>query len=262
MKKTIKIVLLLALITLLFTGCSMKENVGITVSKDKKVSVKVISAMDDEMIDYSIGMQSEDSSEEKTYTDEERWAYIESNMSTDEAYQSYTKEKYDQDGYKGYVFTLELGDIDDLSTTDANAPAAFDALNKDSKLFIKDGNKYSLNLKGSSDEEIEQAKSYADYGATFDLKFFVTLPNKAISNNASTVSDDGLTYTWDLLNTNNFELEFNINKGPNMTMILCIVGAVVLVAVVIVVIVIVSKKGKKAPKTNTETSNEDSNKEE
>ena len=222
MKKTIKIVLLLAIIMLLFTGCSMKENVGITVSKDKKVSVKIISAMDDEMIDYSIGMSNGDSSEEKTYTDDERWAYIDESMKEEETYKDYSKERYNQDGFKGYVYTMELGSIDDLSTTDSSAQPAFDALSKDSKLFIKSGNKYSLNLSTGSSEEIEQAKNYSEYGAAFDLKFFVTLPSKAIKNNATTVSDDGLTYTWDLLQAQNFELEFSLSKS-NTALIICIV---------------------------------------
>ncbi len=64
MKKAIKTVLLLALLMLFVAGCSMKTNVGITVSKDKNVSVKVISAMDDEMIDAYIGMASEDEDSE------------------------------------------------------------------------------------------------------------------------------------------------------------------------------------------------------
>ena len=146
MKKTIKIALLLALIMLLFTGCSMRTNVGITVSKDKKVSVQMISAMDDEMIDYYIGMANGDSEEGQTYTDEERWAYIEESEQDDDSYKGYTKAKYDQDGYKGYVYTLELGKIDDLVTTDQNAQPSFDELNKESKLFVKNGNKYSLNM--------------------------------------------------------------------------------------------------------------------
>ena len=254
MKRTIKTIFLLVLILLFFTGCSMKTNVGITVSKDKNVSVKVISAMDDEMIDSYLSMSNEDDSEQKTFTDEERWDFVESSMDTNESYKSYNKEKYDKDGFKGYVYTLELGNIDNLCTTEASDSANFDELNKDSKLFLKTGNKYSLNLKSSSEseEEIEQAKSYEEYGAVFDVKFFVTLPNKAISNNATTVSDDGLTYTWDLLNTQDFQLEFSLNKS-NTTMILCIVCAVIVVGVVIAVFVI--KKGKNTPKSEDNNDN-------
>ena len=243
MKKTIKIVALLALIALFATGCSMKSNVGLTISKDKKVTVKMISAMDDEMIDYYLGMANGDSSEGKTYTDAERWEFLESGDSSIQSPgEGYTMEKYDQDGFKGYVFTLELGTLDDLCTTDKNATATFDELNKDSKIFVKNGDKYSLNINGSSDEDIEQAKSYEEYGAAFDLKFFVTLPNPAISNNATTVSDDKLTYTWDLLSAKDFQLEFKVNNSNNTALIICIIAAVVVICAIVAAVL--AKKGK------------------
>ena len=258
MKKTIKIVALLALIALFATGCSMKSNVGLTISKDKKVTVKMISAMDDEMIDYYLGMANGDSSEEKTYTDAERWEFLESGDSSIQSPgEGYTMEKYDQDGFKGYVFTLDLGTLDDLCTTDTNATTSFDELNKDSKIFIKNGDKYSLNLNGSSDEDIEQAKSYEEYGAAFDLKFFVTLPNPAISNNATTVSDDKLTYTWDLLSTQDFKLEFKVNNSNSTALIICIIAAVVVICAIVAVVLAKKGKGDKVESAPVEPENND-----
>ena len=253
MKKTIKIVAILALILFFVTGCSMKENISLEISKDKTVKAKVIAAMDDEMIDYYISMSNGDE-EEATYTDAERWEFVESSSEESEDYEGYSKEKYDQDGYKGYVYTLELGKIDDLLATDSDT-VGVDELTKGAKIFTKKGDTYSLNINKGSEDEIEQAKSYKEYGAAFDLKFSVTLPNKAISNNATTVSKDGKTYTWDLLEAQDIQLSFDLNGNGGsssnvLPIVLGIVAGVAIIAVVVVVVVKVSKKGKTENKEN------------
>ena len=63
----------------------------------------------------------------------------------------------------------------------------------------------------------------------FDATFYVTLPNKAKSHNATTVSNDGLTYTWDLLKTQEIELSFELTPKSNILPI--ILGSVAVVAV-------------------------------
>lgn len=246
MKKTIKLIAILAIIMLFVTGCGMRSNVGVEVAKNKTVTLKIISAMDNEMIDYYLGMQNGDS-EGTTYTDEQRWAYVESST-TDSNYEEFTKEKYDQDGYKGYVYSIELGKIDDLLAEDSEV-LNIDDISKDSKLFTKDGDTYVLNLDLKS-ADISEAQSYKDYGAEFDLSFYVTLPNKAIENNATTVSENGKTYSWDLLQAENANIKFKIDGGlfggsnNTLPIILGIVAAVIVIAVIIVVVVVTSKKNK------------------
>ena len=257
MKKTLKIIAILAIVMFFVTGCAMKSNVGLEVAKNKKVTVKVVEAMDDEMIDYYLSMANGDS-EGTTYTDEQRWEYIESSSSeeNDEEYAGYSKEKYSDDKYKGYVYSKELGDIDDLVAENSES-VSLDNLSSDSKIFTKDGDTYNLKLTFDP-SNTEEAQSYQDYGVEFDLTFFVTLPNKAIENNATSVSDDGKTYTWDLLKANDANLSFKLGGGlfgsssNVLPIVLGCVAGVVVVAVIVVVVIKVSKKGKKPEGGNTE----------
>lgn len=92
-------------------------------------------------------------------------------------------------------------------------------------------------LNDFSDEEISQLMSM------FDLKFSVTLPSEAISNNATEVSEDKKTLTWDLTETEDIEFSF---KATNSIMNYILIGGGIALAIIIIVIIIaVSKKNKK-----------------
>ena len=213
MKKIFKMLSICLIAVVFLSGCAMKSEYGIVVSKDKDVSVEILSAMDDELIDSMLGMGNSESDENKTYTDAERWEYINSNIDND-SYEEYTKEKYDKDGFKGYIYKTKLGKIDDLSTDDAEE-IDLGEFDKDSKIFLKKDGKYSLNVKLSEDDSNEMESYKENVG--FEVSLKVTLPNKAISNNATDVSDDGLTYTWDLLKTQDIELTFDLSGDNNTT---------------------------------------------
>lgn len=215
MKKFLKSFVFCFAFILFLSGCSMKAEYGINIDSKKNVSVEVISAMDDELIDSLLSSESVGESEEnKTYTDEDRWKYVDENISDDD-YEGYTKVKYDKNGYKGYSFKKDLGNIDDLSSDDPDDVELGD-INDDSKIFIKKDNVYTLKVKNDSENE-EQMEEYNE-SVGFDVKLVVTLPNEAISNNATEVSSDGLTYTWDLVKAKDIELSFSFdknNKGNN-----------------------------------------------
>ena len=259
MKKYLKFITLCLMAVLLLSGCTMKAEYGIVVEKNKNVKFEIISAQDDELLDSLMNMASSDESEsvesesesdesdssEKTYTDAERWAYLESQREEDDnkdKYKDYTVTKYEKDGYKGYVYTRTLGKIDDLVSEDG-AKVELDE-NNTSKFFKKDGNKYSLNIK-LSDEESEQMSQYSS-SVMFDIKLRVTLPKEAISNNATTV--EGTTYIWDLTKTQDINLTFDF--GPDLTFIAICAGAGLLVVVIILVLVITLSKKKNKTTTN------------
>lgn len=235
MKKLFKLATL-CLAVVLLTGCGMKAEYGIKISKDKDVTIEITSAQDDEMIDYSItnGQEGQD------VTDEQRWEYLEEQAKEDDSYKDYERVKYDKDGYKGYTYKLKAGKIEDL-VADGDA-VEFDKLGENNKLFTKKGNVYSMNVK-VSDEEANQIKQYAQY-VNFDLKLTVTLPNKAKSNNATTV--DGNTYTWDLtkLDDKGIELSFEFGGSNSNNIMLIAGGACAVIAIGICAFVLIKKKQK------------------
>ena len=110
----------------------------------------------------------------------------------------------------------------------------------DVKIFVKSGDVYSLRIP-VSDEDLGDADTYKEYGIDAEFKFYVKLPNPAISSNATTVSDDKLTYTWDLLQTKNIELDFTMEKSfPVVPVIIGVIACLVIVGL----IVCKAKKGK------------------
>ena len=234
-----------ALLVLLATGCGMKAEYNISISKNSDVNVEIISAMDNDMIDAMLNMGNSFGSEEsesKTYTDQERWEYVENSTEEQDSYKDFKKEKYDKDGYKGYTYTANLGKIDDL-VADNNEEVDFDQLSKDAKLFTKKGNVYTLMIK-QSDEDNQQMKQYAS-SVDFDLKLKVKLPSKAKSNNATEV--DGTTYIWDLTKAESINLSFTLDGKAENNTVLIIGGACACAAIVIcsVALVLNRKKNKK-----------------
>ncbi len=276
MKKYSRLFFVGFLVLVFSTGCSMKENYNIIISKDKEVKIEVLSAMDNEMIDGMLGMNSQDEpevnfdeedeffdyetnddetnddelsngeedfdfSKQKTYTDEERWKFVESNSEEDETLKDYKKEKYEQGEFKGYKYNTTLGKIDDL-TAENGETVNIDKISKDSKIFTKKGDVYTLNV-NLGEEDQSQINQYANM-IKFDLKLSVTLPYKAKSNNATSV--DGTTYTWDLTKAKSIELSFDFkgDNGLNLPLIIGIACGVLLV-VVVCVIILTKKKGNK-----------------
>ena len=80
--------------------------------------------------------------------------------------------------------------------------------------------------------------------STLDMKFNVSLPYKAISNNATSTENDGKTLVWNLLNTQE-DIKFTFELY-NMNNIYLTVGLAVILIILIIVIVI-SKRKPKAP---------------
>ena len=235
MKRFFKLATLCMVVALFVTGCGMKEEIGIKIGKDKKVSIEMIIAQDNEMIDAMLSM-GQDSEDGKTYTDKDRWEYLE-NSESDESYQDFKKVKYDKDGYKGYTYTLDLGDIENLVAE--GDKISIEDLGKDSKFFTKKGDVYTLNIELGSDQaqQKEQYKSSVD----LDITMKVTLPNKAKSNNATKV--DGNTYIWDLTKAKSIELSFDLTgKSSNNNSVLIAGAACAVVAIGIGVVVLTKKK--------------------
>ena len=285
MKEKFKKIIGLFMAIALLAGCTMKENIGLTIESNGDISISMIIAMDDEMIDGMLSMKDMDMSnpdasdtDTKTYTDAERWAYIEGD-DEDSAFSDlpddFKKTRYEKDGFKGVQANKELGKIDDVSASSASARVNILNSEEDSDftkstLFIKDGNKYKSNMTIDLGSEASDMSQYEAYGAAFDLKFTITLPEKPISNNATEVSADGKTLSWDLLKAKDIEVEFELDgsssgssskeeskdskkdkdedKDDSKSKILLYVGigAGVLVLLVIIIAVIASSKKKKA----------------
>ena len=76
------------------------------------------------------------------------------------------------------------------------------------------------------------------------MKFTLNLPVKAISSNATTVSNDGKTLEWDLLNlgeSGSIEATYSLISIP-LVIVLAVVAVLLIAAAVVVVILVIKKK--------------------
>jgi len=203
-----------------FTGC-VKFEENISISKDKSVEMEIIYALADEYVT------------EDSILDEDDIKEYEEN--------GYTIEDYKQDGMTGYVMTLKVDNIDDISSPDFEVyNVSSESDNEDFIMFkvVKGTSKNTYSAKfvfDSSDEEDSEEDGEYDtaqmmeyFGSSMDLSFNVTLPDKSLSNNATTVSEDGKELSWDIAldGTQSFEFEFELSNGVSTSYIVYIIGAV------------------------------------
>ncbi|MBP3799649.1 MAG: hypothetical protein ILA19_01570, partial [Bacilli bacterium] len=100
---------------------------------------------------------------------------------------------------------------------------------------------------------------YSKMMKNMDLSFTVTLPYKAISNNATTVKNDGKELVWNLASINNkksIEFEFELDRfqiAPIIIVIASILGGLFVIALIVTIIMAVQGgKKKNKPVTTTE----------
>lgn len=141
-------------------------------------------------------------------------------------------------------FVFDATDEDSLAgSSNSNDDEEEDSLFNEDGLDVDEDDDSDITLDGddtsmgSDSADLNQALS----GIKF--KFEVTLPNAAVSNNATKVSDDKKTLTWEVSYGSKANVEFSFKTSNNMITYIA-VGAVAVVVVAGVVILIVKKKGK------------------
>ena len=257
MKKLRNVVVLLV-VTLLLTGC-VKYNVNMEIRKDKSMNFEMIYAMNSSLLQ---GKDVFDEKELKEIKDK-----------------GFKVEKYDKDNMKGFTISREIKNIDYISSSDAKEYSLSAITEKgDQKVFkVKKGlfkNKYTANLKfDSSDSKMSNGNSnsqfredddnllidskdddldldtddydYSSMTSGMDMSINVKLPYKALSNNATEVTNDGKNLKWNLTTSGAQSIDFEFELYNMTTIYICIaLGVVLLVGVIVLVVVLVSK-GKK-----------------
>lgn len=172
-KKTV-FILLMAAILLSLSGC-VRMRATITVRKDGKFDLNMISAVSKSLSQMSDEIPDLGSLDLEEYEED-----------------GYVAVPYEEDDYVGYIITKE--DVDDLS----------DGVLGQACRYIKTGSKYKLEFDWDMDEagsgasSIASAKSFISMGNGF-TELIIRLPYKPLSHNATGVSEDGRTLTWNLL---------------------------------------------------------------
>lgn len=152
-------------------------------------------------------------------------------------------------GYTGYILTRKGVGLQSGKNKD-NETGIETILNGD--FFKIDRRHVIIDFAPMSNSEYKESGSYLsmlkNYGGY--LKFKLELPVKPTSHNATTVSEDGKTLTWDLtkLRANeSIHAEFDMPYSI-LTWLLPVIG-IILVFIVVAVVLIKKKKNNKIPET-------------
>ena len=263
MKKSFK-VLCLMLVAFMMSGC-MKLNVSMSINEDKSMDFTFTEAINSSLLEQS----------NQTAVDEETLQKYRDN--------GFTVENYSDNSWTGYTMTKHFSNIDDISSDESVSGSLEDivsGLEEDATLFtVKKGffkNTYTASIEFNTDETLDDATKYLDdttgdttdtyddtysddvYGdsadysmimSTMDLKFMINLPYEALNSNATSLTNDGKTLTWDLVNfkENNFEFAFELY---NMTNIYLTVGIAALIVIIIIVLIVKHHKKTKSNKAS------------
>lgn len=153
--------------------------------------------------------------------------------------EGWTVSEYNRDGYMGVSASLEGIPLDKL--TNKVDGGSFGDMN-----ITKKGSRYTIDWALLDDDDRASMKGYESYITSSGgyMTFELTLPKEAIASNATSVSSDGKTLTWDLLNMteNKIHVEFSLF---NPLILIGVIGVVCVILVIVVVIVVVAHKKKK-----------------
>ena len=234
--KRLKYFVIICTLSFLLSGC-VKLNMQMDIKKDKSMTLSIIYALDSSLI-----------GNEKIISDQEK-----SNMEQN----GFTFKDYNKDNMKGYVISKKIKNIDKVSSENETVFDILDIFSKNSnenyifnvkKGLIKDTYyatlKFSNNNLESFNENMTSTESDININnlpSNVDLNFSVKIPYKAISNNATKVSNNDRDLTWKITSngaepiTFAFEL-YNIK-------FICFVGGLALI--LLIVIFTASSKRKK-----------------
>ena len=201
LRKRLCLPLMLLALMFALTSC-IRINMDITIKKDGKADVSLLFAVQD-----SLGSMA--GNEEGLGLSEE-----EANKYRADGWEV---KDYAADGYTGYTLSKENVD---LSQTDL-MEGAEGSIRKEGSLYIVD-----IDLFSDSDQKefTESAAMLKSMGGSFTIH--LTLPEKPVKHNATSVSADGKTLEWDVFSMNVAEpihVEF---KMVNYALIAAVVAAI------------------------------------
>lgn len=220
MKKMAALIVLIMTV-LCFSGC-IRYRTDMTVKKNGKADIELIYAV------YADSDSDKDDELEESIDDLEDLGW--------------EVDKYSKDKYKGLKLTMtdvKLTDLEEILTDKDMKEFGFEDFS-----LKKEGSKYILDWDTNAGKDLKEegvdSKSLKEYGGY--MEFNLELPKKPIDDNATDVSKDGLTLTWDLLEEDSVYCEFKVSNPIGIIIGICIAFLVAIAAAVVVVLTVLKKK--------------------
>ncbi|SDB45284.1 hypothetical protein SAMN02910298_02268 [Pseudobutyrivibrio sp. YE44] len=230
--KRLNVALIMLVVMSMLSGC-VRMNADMKVDSKGNADISLVYAT--QTSGGSDSDSDEDSDEDSSDSKSEDMKQLED--------KGWAVEKYSEDNYKGYSATLTGVSLDEIEKNIDGTPMG-------DITVTKKGNKYTIDWEILDDED---RASIAQSGAAISnsggyMKFQLTLPKKAISSNATSVSKDGKTLTWDLLNMSDTSVQVEFSLF-NPMIIVAVVAAMAVVTAVVLTIVFKKKKNTQPVET-------------
>lgn len=246
MKKSFK-VLCIMLVVFMMTGC-MKFNMNMTINKDKSMDLALTVALANSMMGDT----------NSAIMDNSQIQQMEDN--------GYKVEEYSDNSMSGYTISTKIDNIDDVSTeedTIFNINEIAEGKKLSDIFTVKKGflkNTYTVKF-GDETSDASQNENVITYENelfeddeemsallnSMDINFTINLPNKALSSNTTSTSNDGKTLIWEpsinAAASENIEFEFELYNMKNIYITIGIAAIII----IIIIILIVKKRKPKAP---------------
>lgn len=253
--KKVKYLIMLLVLAIISTGC-VKFNANMDIKKDKSMEFSIIYALDKSIFGEENGLKKEQFKE------------------IEEA--GFTVKEYQDGNMVGFTMTKKFANIDELST-ESDVEYSISGMmegTSDNKYMFKvvkgedkntyyakfkfDANSSGLSMDDTEEEDFpdeeddsilslddDSSLDYSSLTSSMDLKFNVTLPNSAISSNATKKEDNNKKLIWELTSSGEQYIEFSFdlsNHVSNNTILYIGIAAGVLVLGAVLFVVLKKKK--------------------
>ena len=229
--KALSVMIVLVMTVFCFTGC-IRFRTTMNIKGNGKADLSLIYAIHEELVEGDV---EDDLGDVVDALEDEGW----------------TVDDYKKGDYIGYQFTMK-----DVKVTDFeeifNSDAFVDVLEMGDFELTKNGSTYTILWETDVVSGVEadgiSASDLLEYGGFMEV--VIGLPSAPKSENATKVSSDGKTLTWNLMEEDEVEVTFTL---VNTVLIIVIAAAVfVLIAGAAVVVLVIVLKKKKPAKAKAE----------
>lgn len=225
MRKVLSLIAVMAILLVALTGC-VSVNYEVTLNKDGTADVAYIYGFEKEMLEQ-LGASAED---------------MTSDMKANAETSNYQIEAYSDDKIEGFKAKKHIENLSELSLEDAFGSENVKDSEENKIKIEKKGSKtvYSQNASIDLSEMDESTESMVT------MKYVIKLPVKVGENNASEVSEDGKTLTWNLKAGETNEISFEAESNYLTTIIMISIAVLLVIIILIVVFLNKGKKNKKS----------------
>lgn len=220
--KALSVMIILVMTVFCFTGC-VRFRTSMNISNNGKADLEVIYAIHKDLIDEDFNDELNDIAD---VFEDEGW----------------TAENYKKGDYRGYLFTMEKVKVDDFE--EIFNSDAFEKIGLGEFELTKKGSTYTIEWDTNASSDVEEegvtASDLSAYGGFMEV--VIGLPGPAKDENATEISRDEKTLTWNLFEEDTVEVTFSLVNYVLIFAIIAIAAGLLAGGAVVLIFVLKNRK--------------------